>query len=490
MSKISVVLPFSSQPYFQSTLRQLIDSPLVQRVFLVHNGNYSGSHEKCEGVVSQTYTSGRTLQQLLAKTSAEYLLVVAQSQELQLGQAALERMIGVMEQTSAGMCFSDYVDVKNGVHSEHPLIDYQFGSIRDGFDFGSLLFFSTAAIRSALTNYGDIDDVDVAGLYDLRLKVSVDHPLFHIQELLYTKVESDLRSSGEKLFDYVDPRNQAVQKEMEKVATRYLQNVGAYLAPRFTSVPTIDTAFPVEVSVVIPVKNRERTIGDAVQSVLKQKVDTSFNVLVVDNHSSDGTTKVVSELASRNPCVKHLIPSRHDLWIGGCWNEAVFSEHCGRYAVQLDSDDIYSGPDALQKILVTFRSGDYAMVIGAYRLVNMKLEEIPPGVIDHKEWTPDNGRNNALRINGLGAPRAFDTALLRQVRLPNVSYGEDYAVALRLSREYQIGRIYEPIYLCRRWEGNTDAALSVEKANRNDFYKDKIRTIEMLARQRMNRQGA
>lgn len=490
MSKISVVLPFNPHPHFHSTLRQFIDSPLVDRIFLVHSGQYSGSHEKCEALVSTTYTSAETLRQILTKTSTEYFLFVMQSQEIQLGQAALERMIGVMEQTSAGMCYADYFEIKNGGRTEHPVIDYQFGSIRDGFDFGSLMFFSSPAIRSSLKKYGEMHDVDVAGLYDLRLKVSVDHSLFHIQELLYTKVEPDLRLTGEKLFDYVNPRNQAVQKEMEKVATRHLKNVDAYLAPEFKSVPKFDTTFPVEVSVVIPVKNRESTIADAVQSVLQQKLDVSFNIIVVDNHSSDGTTEVLSELASRHPSLKHIIPLRHDLWIGGCWNEAIFSEHCGRYAVQLDSDDIYSGPDTLQKIFDAFRSRDYAMVIGSYKLVNMKLEEIPPGVIDHKEWTPENGRNNALRINGLGAPRAFNTALLRQVRLPNVSYGEDYAVALRLSREYQIGRIYEPIYLCRRWEGNTDAALSIEKANRNDFYKDKIRTIEMLARQRMNRQGA
>ncbi|MBM4160260.1 MAG: glycosyltransferase family 2 protein [Ignavibacteria bacterium] len=489
MGKISVVLPFTTQAHFDSTLRQFTSSPLVEKVFLVHSGQYKGSHEKCETLLSSTYTSGKTLGELLDRMSSEYFLFVTQSQELQLGQAALERMIGIMEQTGAGMCYADYVEVKGGIRTEHPLNDYQFGSIRDGFDFGSLLLFSTGAVKSALSEFGAIEDVDVAGIYDLRLKVSVRHSLFHIQEFLYTKVESDLRLTGEKLFDYVDPRNQAVQKEMESVATQHLKNVGVYLSPKFKSVPKPAVAFPVDASVVIPVRNRERTVADAVGSVLDQKFSGSFNVIVVDNHSTDGTTKILRELASRHSVVKHIIPERHDLGIGGCWNEAVFSEHCGRYAVQLDSDDLYSGPNTLQTITDVFRSGDYAMVIGSYKLVNMKLEEIPPGLIDHREWTPDNGRNNALRINGLGAPRAFDTALLRQMPLPNVSYGEDYAVALRLSREYQIGRIYEPVYLCRRWEGNTDAALSIEKANRNDFYKDKIRTIEMLARQRMNREG-
>jgi hypothetical protein len=370
------------------------------------------------------------------------------------------------------------------------VIDYQFGSIRDNFDFGALLLFSMSAVRETLSVYGAVADVEAAGLYDLRLKVSVAHRMFHIQESLYTKVESDLRLSGEKLFDYVDPRNQVVQKEMEAVATQHLKNVDVYLSPRFKPIPKSDGRFPVEVSVVIPVRNREHTIADAVTSVIQQKFDSPFNLIVVDNHSTDGTTKVLKELAAQSPSLKHIIPSRHDLGIGGCWNEAVLSAHCGRYVIQLDSDDIYSVTDTIQKIVDVFRSGEYAMVIGSYKLVNMELEELPPGLIDHREWTPENGRNNALRINGLGAPRAFNTALLRQVLLPNTSYGEDYAVAIQLSRHYQIGRVFEPLYLCRRWEGNTDAALSIEKSNRNDVYKDKIRTIEMLARQQMNRQGA
>jgi glycosyltransferase involved in cell wall biosynthesis len=338
-----------------------------------------------------------------------------------------------------------------------------------------------AAVRKALGEFGPL--ADGPGLYDLRLKLSVRGRLFHIQEYLSTKVESDLRATGEKLFDYVDPRNQAYQKELEAVATQHLQRIGAYLPPKFNPVPKPSEKFHVEASVIIPVRNRVSTIADAVTSVLKQKFDGSFNIIVIDNHSTDGTSKVLAEIAAQNPKVKHLIPSRLDLGIGGCWNEGVFSKHCGRYAIQLDSDDIYSGPGTVQKIVDVFRSGDYAMVIGSYRLVNMRLEELPPGIIDHREWTPENGRNNALRINGLGAPRAFNTALLRQIRIPNVSYGEDYAVALRLSREYQIGRSFEPVYLCRRWEGNTDAALSIDKANRNDFFKDKIRTIEMMARQ-------
>ena len=490
MSVITVALPFTTQPHFESTLQQFIDSPLVQKIFVIHSGQYSASHEKCEAVLSQTLTSGKLLKSMLEDVRSEYFLFITQDQEIQLGQAALERFVGIAQQTGAGMCYSDYFEIKKGVRSERPVIHYQFGSIRDNFEFGALLFYSMGAIRSALRSYGDLDDVDAAGLYNLRLKVSADHDLFHVQEYLYTKVESDLRVTGEKLFDYVDPRNQLVQKEMESVATQHLKDVGVYLAPQFKPIPPPQGSFPVEASVVIPVRNREHTIADAVQSVLQQKFDAAFNVIVVDNHSTDGTTKMLADLASGNPSVHHLIPTRQDLGIGGCWNEAVFSPHCGRFAVQLDSDDIYSGPDTLQKIVNVFRGGDFAMVIGSYKLVNMKLEEIPPGLIDHREWTPENGRNNALRINGLGAPRAFNTSLLRTVRVPNVSYGEDYAVAIALSREYQIGRIFEPVYLCRRWEGNSDAALSVDKANRYDIYKDKIRTIEMLARKRMNRQGA
>jgi hypothetical protein len=490
MSLISVALPFSTQPHFVSTLRQFIESPLVERIFVIHGGQYSGGDQKCEAVMSSKLTSGRTLNDIFGKVKSDYFLFVSESQEFQLGQAALERFVSIAGQTSAGMCYADYVEVKKGNRSEHPVIDYQFGSIRDNFNFGALLLFSMSAVKDALSRHGALAEVESAGLFDLRLKVSVDHPLFHIQEFLYTKVELDLRLTGEKLFDYVDPRNQLVQKEMEAVATQHLKNVGAFLAPRFKPIPKFEGRFPVEASVVIPVRNRERTIGDAVKSVLQQKFDSLFNLIVVDNHSTDGTTRILKELATQNPSLNHVIPSRHDLGIGGCWNEAVFSDSCGRYAIQLDSDDIYSGTDTIQKIVEVFRSGEYAMVIGSYKLVNMKLEELPPGLIDHREWTPENGRNNALRINGLGAPRAFNTALLRQVLLPNTSYGEDYAVAIQLSRQYQIGRIFEPLYLCRRWEGNTDAALSIEKANRNDVYKDKIRTIEMMARQQMNRQGA
>ncbi len=499
MNSITVVLPYAAHLQSESRangLNQFIKSELVSKILLLHDGDAGVAFPKCVGMKVKSPTSGAAINAFLKKITTPFFLFVPQSQQVELSQLALERFVSVAEQTGAGMIYADYYEVKNGQlktplrRSDHPVNDYQLGSIRDNFDFGAMLLFNTNAVRKTLKRYGGtqgVAKVERAGLYDLRLKLSIDYELFHIQEYLYTKVESDVRKSGEKLFDYVDPRNQFVQKELESVATQHLKNIDAYLKPKFSKVPKFDAQFPVEASVIIPVRNRERTVADAVKSALSQKTNFPFNVIVVDNHSTDGTTAILSELAAKNSGVKHIIPLRDDLGIGGCWNEAVFSEHCGRYAVQLDSDDMYNSENTLQKVVDLFHSGKYAMIVGSYQLVNSELKEIPPGLIDHKEWTPDNGRNNALRINGLGAPRAFHTALLRQVGLPNVSYGEDYAVALRLSREYQIGRIYESLYLCRRWEGNTDAALPIDKINRNDWYKDKIRTIEILARQKLNR---
>lgn len=487
MRDLTVVIPLTAAPYVQSLLEELSQAAVVREIVLLHHGVELPALAKTAGLQVEGLQAGRTLNAICGRVKTSYALLMPQPVEIQLGQQALQRLVTVAESTGAGMVYADFHEIKNGERSEHPLNDYQPGSVRDNFDFGALLLYDMKAVRASLKKYGAVANVAYAGWYDLRLKLSLRAPLFHLQEYLYTKVEADVRHSGEKLFDYVDPRNQAVQLEMEKVATQHLKRLGAYLAPRFKKVPKPAAAFPVKASVIIPVRNRARTIADAVHSALSQQTDFPFNVIVVDNHSSDGTTAKLQSLAAQHAGLRHLIPGRRDLGIGGCWNAAIQSEHCGRYAVQLDSDDIYSGPDTLQRIVEEFQRGDYAMVIGSYRLVNMNLEEIPPGLIDHREWTPANGRNNALRINGLGAPRAFDTALLRALPLPNVSYGEDYAVALRLSREYQIGRIYDCVYLCRRWEGNTDAALPIDKINRNDYYKDKIRTIELLARQRLNR---
>jgi len=483
MNRLTVILPHLPIPEFELNLNRIADLPLVERVFIVHDKKYEGSHPKCETLKSDSITSGRTFNRLAEKIKTKYFLAIIQSQRIELGQNALERMIDVAEQTRAGMVYSDYYEIDNDERQEHPVNEYQLGSIRDGFDFGPILLFSTAAVKKAFKKYGKTENVAYAGLYDLRLKVAIDNRLFHIQEFLYSKINT-VAISSENQFAYVDPSNRKKQKEMEIIATKYLKRIGAYLEPKFEKILKSDFPFPVEASVVIPVYNRLNIVGDAVKSVLEQKTDFSFNCIVVDNYSTDGTTYLLRELARGHQQVKLLIPQRTDLSIGGCWNEAIFSEYCGRYAVQLDSDDLYSGPGTLQKIIDEFHGhNDYAMVIGSYKLVNMELEAFPPSIIDHREWTAANGRNNALRINGLGAPRAFNTAVLREAGgLPNVSYGEDYAAALRLSRKYQIGRIYEPIYFCRRWEGNSDAALSVNKVNRNDEYKDKIRTIEILAR--------
>ncbi|MGH7494663.1 MAG: glycosyltransferase family 2 protein [bacterium] len=487
MGEITVVLPFYLSDHFQAMLQQFSNSDCVKKFLILNEGTELPAFSKGEGMKITSLHSGKTWNDVLKKIKTDYALFIPSGAETQLGQRALERFLAVAESTRAGMVYSDFYEIRKGERIEHPVNDYQLGSIRDNFEFGAVLLFNMSAVRASLKKQGGVARLEYAGWYDLRLKLSLGYELFHVQEFLYTKVASDLRQSGEKQFDYVDPRNQAEQLEMEKVATQHLKRLGAQLAPRFKKVPRASHAFSVEASIVIPVRNRMRTIADAVHSALTQKTDFAFNVIVVDNHSTDGTTEKLKGLSAQHPALKHLVPHRHDLGIGGCWNEAIFSPQCGKYAVQLDSDDLYSGPHTLQKMVDELRRGDFAMVIGSYRLVNMNLEEIPPGLIDHREWTPNNGRNNALRINGLGAPRAFNTALLREVGLPNVSYGEDYAVALRLSREYQIGRIYDCVYLCRRWEGNTDAALTIDKINRNDYYKDKIRSIEILARHQINR---
>ena len=371
---------------------------------------------------------------------------------------------------SAGLVFSD--------SEGHPRIDYQLGSIRDNFDFGPVIAINRQAARQVWQG----GTTRWAGLYDLRLRLSEKFSITRIPEPLYKASVVDTRTSGEKQFDYVDPKNRDYQIEMEQIATAHLKRIGAWLAPEFHPITRTSETFPVEASVIIPVRNRERTVLDAVQSVLGQSAEFSFNVIVVDNHSTDRTTEILKAIS--DPRLVHVIPERLDLGIGGCWNEGLNSRACGRYAVQLDSDDLYSSPDSLARIVNELKRGPYAMVVGSYTMVNFKLETIPPGLIDHREWTRDNGRNNALRINGLGAPRAFDTAVVREIGFPNVSYGEDYAVGLRISREYEIGRIYDSVYLCRRWEGNSDSALPLETANRYDFYKDGLRTNEILARQR------
>jgi len=380
-----------------------------------------------------------------------------------------DRMTQVLRETGAGIVYSDAVN--------HQRIDYQSGSIRDNFDFGPVIAISTEAARNVEIDTG----YNWAELYDLRLRLSERSPIIRIPEPLYAASATDTRPTGEKQFDYVDPRNRDYQIEMERIATAHLQRIRAFLPPAFKTVEKPQDSFPVTASVIIPVRNRERTILDSVKSALAQKTDFPFNVIVIDNHSTDKTTELLRSVADKR--LVHIVPDRKDLGIGGCWNEAIYSAHCGRYAVQLDSDDLYINDGVLARIVAELEAGPYAMVIGSYSMVDFDLKPIPPGLIDHREWTRENGRNNALRINGLGAPRAFDTSIVRRIGFPNVSYGEDYAVALRISREYEIGRIYESLYLCRRWEGNTDSALPLETANRYDAYKDWIRTNEIRARQ-------
>lgn len=414
----------------------------------------------------------------------EYIVLYLKSFRLDTGRFCLERMMQVCDDTGAGLVYSDYYEKRDSGLSVHPVIDYQEGSLRDDFSFGSLLLYNGTAFREAVKRMDT--DYQNAGLYDLRLKVSRDYPLVRIPECLYTEVETDLRKSGEKQFDYVDPKNREVQVEMEKACTRHLKDIGAWLKPEFREISFSDGGFKYEASVLIPVKNRVKTLGDAIKSVLSQKCSFSFNLIIVDNHSTDGSTELIRELALADKRIVHIIPERHDLGIGGCWNEGAFHEMCGKFVIQLDSDDLYIDDNVISRIVSAFYQQECGMVVGTYKMVNFNLQEIPPGIIDHREWTPDNGRNNALRINGLGAPRAFYTPLLRKIRIPNTSYGEDYAVGLAISRHYRIGRILEPLYLCRRWDENSDASLDIGKINANNLYKDRIRTFEVAARKRLN----
>ena len=397
----------------------------------------------------------------------------------------MDRIASVAESTGADLLYSDYyelVEAPDGgtIRRKHPVIDCARGALRDDFDFGPVLVFRSSSFLKALE--GMNVERRFGALYDLRLRMD---RIVHIGEYLYTEIETDLRKSGEKQFDYVNPRNREVQIEMEEICTEHLKRIGAYIAPGFRTVsPDPDFRPEVTASVIIPVFNRVRTVADAVHSALSQECDFDYNVIVVDNHSTDGTSEKLASIEDRR--LKVIVPERDDLGIGGCWNLAVNSPHCGMYAVQLDSDDIYRDGSTLQKIIDLFRSEGCGMVVGAYEMTDFDLNPLPPGIIDHREWTEENGRNNALRVNGLGAPRAFYVPLLRTIGFPNVSYGEDYAVGLRICREYRIGRIYEPLYCCRRWEGNSDAALSIERVNANNIYKDSIRTWELEARIRMN----
>ncbi len=405
------------------------------------------------------------------------------------GQNFERRILQVAEDTGAALVYCDYIKREAGELKQHPTIDYQLGSIRDDFDFGSVILVD-AGLVSEFAKTAEARRYQSATLYALRLFLNRKGVIFHLNECLYTEEELDLRLSGEKQFDYVDPKNRQVQIEMEQAATFHLGEIGALVdTSKYISPDLNEGYFPVEASVIIPVRNRERTIKDAVESALSQVCRFEFNVIVIDNHSTDLTPNILSELQSKHNALKVIVPERQDLGIGGCWNEAVNSEYCGRFAVQLDSDDLYSSPSTLQTIVDAFYQQQAAMVIGSYRMCDFSLQTLPPGLIDHAEWTDENGPNNALRINGLGAPRAFFTPVLRRIQLPNTSYGEDYAMGLAFSRQFRIGRIFSELYLCRRWEGNSDAALSIEKINKNNLYKDRLRSIEIMARMKLHSQS-
>ena len=451
------------------------------------NSSVQGISEGCRPVkhiynvgINEINTS-EGIRRICSLADTDFVLLYTKPYPLNLGYKAIERMADYLTPECAGMAYADHYIMKEGVCAPHPVIDYQEGSVRDDFDFGSLIMFRTDILRRAAESLKAQKEYYYSGLYSLRLAVSRIARIVHIREFLYTEVENDLRKSGEKQFDYVDPRNRNVQIEREEAFTFHLRKIGAYLPQRTRLIDTEKGDFSCEASVIIPVRNRVRTIDDAIKSVLEQETDFKFNVIIIDNHSTDGTTECIDRYKD-NEKVVHIVPERTDLGIGGCWNMGIDHPECGRYAVQLDSDDLYSSPKTLQTIVDKFRTEKCAMVIGSYRMTNFSLETLPPGVIDHKEWTDGNGHNNALRINGLGAPRAFYTPLLREIRVPNTSYGEDYALGLAFSRNYKIGRIYDVVYLCRRWEGNSDAALSIEKINQNNAYKDSLRTLEINMR--------
>ncbi len=484
---ITCVLPVDRRTEIDKTLKTLRASDVISKIILVGDPKFMTDGYDIIRIASDNFFSTKTIREFAAKITTRFTLICTKTLSFDLGQNALSRMMQVSLNTSAGMVYSDFFEQKNGIVMPHPVIEVQEGSLRDDFDFGSLLLYSTDALLAAVISMDE--PFELAGLYDLRLKVSQKHKLVHLPEFLYTELELDIRKSGEKLFDYVDPQNRFKQEEMENACTNHLKAVGAWLPPRFREIIFSENDFEIEASVIIPVRNRSKTISDAIKSVLSQDTEFDFNLIIVDNHSTDGTTELIRSFADTDERVIHLIPDRKDLGIGGCWNEAVNHSVCGKFAIQLDSDDLYIDSKVLQAIVDTFYEQNCAMVIGTYQMVNFNLEAIPPGLIDHREWTPENGRNNALRINGLGAPRAFYTPVIRDIQVPNVSYGEDYSLGLSISRYFQIGRIYNPLYLCRRWDENSDSSLDIEKVNAHNYYKDKIRTIELWARQKMIREN-
>ncbi len=476
---IDCFLPYVDAAQAKATIDGLRESALVNNIYLLATDAAATAVESCTLVHIDALNSSDTMLKIAEAAKAPYTLLYTKYNNLVMGYFALDRFVRLAGDSKAGMMYADSYTIVEGKKSNAPVIDYQEGSLRDDFNFGSVLFFDTEVFKKAAAG------IDVhytaAGLYDLRLRLSRIAPIVHINEYLYSDVTIDNRKSGEKIFDYVDPKNRGVQIEMEKACTAHLKAVGGYLEPKFDEIDFNKGDFDYEASVIIPVRNRIRTIRDAIRSVLSQKTDFPFNLIVIDNHSTDGTTEAIDEFKD-DPRLVHIVPERDDLGIGGCWNAGVQHPKCGKFAVQLDSDDVYVDENTLAKMVAAFYEQKCAMVVGTYMLTDIDKNPIPPGVIDHKEWTPENGRNNALRINGLGAPRAFYTPVLREIHVPNTSYGEDYALGLAFSRHFQIGRVYDVVYLCRRWEDNSDASLDIVKMNNNNLYKDRIRTWELQAR--------
>lgn len=484
--KIDLFLPCEYIDDAQNALSVLHEYKTVQHIHFLVSADFAAHHQVPEGctfVITDRLESSNTIVSIAENTDADYMMICTRHTTIGWGNNTLERFLRVADDTDAVMVYADHYKMVEGKMEKHPVIDYQSGSLRDDFDFGSLWCIKAQALADYIAQ-PDREEYQFAALYDLRLYLSRVGEIFHLNEFLYSEAELDTRKSGEKQFDYVNPRNREVQIEMEKACTQHLGKVGALIDTTFYRQPDFgEQDFEYEASVIIPVFNREKTVADAVKSALGQKASFKFNVIVVNNHSTDRTGEILDELKVDN--LIQIVPERTDLGIGGCWNEAINSSFCGKFAVQLDSDDLYSSLKTLQKIVDAFYKQKAAMIIGSYRMCDFDLNTLPPGLIDHKEWTDENGCNNALRINGLGAPRAFFTPLVRQIQFPNTSYGEDYALGLAFSRRYRIGRIYDELYLCRRWGGNSDAALSVEKVNANNLYKDRLRTMELKARQHM-----
>ncbi len=484
MERIDCYLLYAGSKDIGQTFKELQATGQTGQITLFGSEAPVNLLEGCSYLIVDKPFSSQSLKAIAARAKAPYTLIYTKDAVLSLGMFALERMVHVLNDSGAGMAYADHYQMKGGKQSIAPVIDYQQGSLRDDFDFGSVLLYRTDALKEAAARM--TAGYQFAGLYDLRLKLSQRHELVHINEYLYIEVEDDTRRSGERIFDYVDPKNRDRQIEMEAACTEHLKEVGGYLKPEFEHIAFGQGDFEYEASVIIPVRNRIRTIRDAIRSALSQQAGFKFNLIVIDNHSTDGTTEAIDEFKADERLI-HIVPRRNDLGIGGCWNIGAHHPKCGKFAVQLDSDDVYKDVRALATMVRAFYEQNCAMVVGTYMMTDFDMNMIAPGIIDHREWTPGNGRNNALRINGLGAPRAFYTPVLREMKVPNTSYGEDYALGLKFSRRFQIGRVYDVVYLCRRWNDNSDAALDVVKMNANNLYKDRIRTWELQARIAQNK---